>query len=80
MQYSLILDASCSHHMTGRQDILCELIYTFAYTIGLPNGTVAMGVQEGHINLSSKLKINHVHYITQLRCNLVFCFPIGERA
>lgn len=37
--------------------------------MGLPGGTVAIRVQERHVYLSPKLKINHGLY--KLKCNLV---------
>lgn len=71
MFYSWILDIGCSHHMTGRQELLAGLHSIFPYIIGLPNGSETTGTQEGFAHLNPNFKIHHVLYIPKLKCNLI---------
>ncbi|KAI5666937.1 hypothetical protein M9H77_16790 [Catharanthus roseus] len=45
-----ILDSGCSHHMTGRKYFLSNLNNVYPYTIGQPNGTKSIALQEGMIS------------------------------
>lgn len=57
--------------MPGRKVFLNHLSPISPYTIGLPNGLEATGVEMGYVSLSPDFTINNVLLIPQLRCNLI---------
>ena len=73
---SSIIDLGASHHMTGTFSYLTELHDIIPCPVGLPNGEKAMALKEGIVNLGEELKLQHVLFVPNLKCNLISVFQL----
>ncbi|GAA0184747.1 transmembrane signal receptor [Lithospermum erythrorhizon] len=68
---SWIIDTGASHHVTGNYDCLTHITNIFECSIGLPNGTIAIAIEVGHISLHGGLILTRVLYVRHLNCSLL---------
>ncbi|KAK4438481.1 hypothetical protein Salat_0182400 [Sesamum alatum] len=66
-----ILDSGASNHMTGRKELLSELIDTIPMPVYLPNGARTTTTMVGRVVLSPKMELANVIYVPKLTCNLI---------
>lgn len=57
--------------MSGRKKFIKNLMPCLTYTIGLPNGKRARGIQIVFVSLSPNFNIDNVLYIPKHHCNLI---------
>lgn len=69
---SLLLDSGASRHMTCHRDILFNVVDIAPVFITLLNGAQTTSCHEGNIFFSSKLLLQNVLYVPNLKCYLVF--------
>ncbi|KAL9228263.1 hypothetical protein vseg_003863 [Gypsophila vaccaria] len=68
---SWLLDTGCSHHMTGRRDLLENIQKKTVSTVGLPNGSHITACEHGTVTLSSTFVLKDVLYVPTLQCDLI---------
>lgn len=57
--------------MTGRRDLLTNIMTTATYTIGLPNESEVMTTQQESVLLGPKFILHDILIIPNLKCNLI---------
>ena len=65
-------DSEASCHMTGLLEFLNGGRDIEPILIELPNGTATLATKRGLISLNSNLRLNHVLFVPQLSCCLIF--------
>lgn len=62
--------------MSGNALLLNDLCDEPPYLVNLPNGSMTVALKTGTVTLINNIKLHHVLYVPQLKCNLIFMFKL----
>ncbi|XP_074265536.1 uncharacterized protein LOC141587974 [Silene latifolia] len=66
-----LIDSGCSHHMTGKRDLLKNIRHEEQFNVSLPDGRIIKAEIHGEVELSKDFVLKDVLFVPTLACDLI---------